>query len=143
MDFKDLKVGDSLYILESAGTFIKTNAYHIGSVAAVGQVYDDTSMQNPYLSNVLKKKLIDITISCNGIQKKLTVNADKSIMNDVAIGLTIATERKDLISQVTQQYNECQAKIASIEYYRNEANKCRQILEQLEQKDNREGIKVD
>lgn len=143
MDFKDLKVGDSLYILESAGTFIKTNAYHIGSVAAVGQVYDDASMQNPYLSNVLKKKLIDITISCNGIQKKLTVNADKSIMNDVAIGLTIATERKDLISQVTQQYNECQAKIASIEYYRNEANKCRQILEQLEQKDNREGIKVD
>lgn len=143
MDFKDLKVGDSLYILESAGTFIKTNAYHIGSVATVGQVYDDTSMQNPYLSNVLKKKLIDITISCNGIQKKLTVNADKSIMNDVAIGLTIATERKDLISQVTQQYNECQAKIASIEYYRNEANKCRQILEQLEQKDNREGIKVD
>ena len=52
-------------------------------------------------------------------------------MNDVAIGLTIATDRKDLISQVTQQYNECQAKIASIEFYKNEANKCRQILSQL------------
>ena len=131
MEFKDLKIGDPVYILESTGTFTKTNAYNIGTVSAIGTVYEDNSLSNPYLSNVLKKKLIDITISCNGIQKKLTVNAEKNLMSDSTIGLTIAISKKDLITQVTQQFKECEAKIASIEFYKNEANKCRQILSQL------------
>jgi hypothetical protein len=93
MSFKDLKIGNPVYILESAGTFLKTNVYYVGTVANIGVIYDDNSMNNPYLSPTLKKKLIDVTISCNGIQKKLTVNADKDIMCDTAIGLTVATDK--------------------------------------------------
>lgn len=131
MDFKDLKVGDCVYILENAGTFVKTNAYNEGTVVTIGQPYEDMKTGNAYLSNILKNKLIDITISCNGVQKKLTVNADKNIMTDLVIGLTIATDKKDLITQITQQYKECEAKIASIEYYKREADKCRTILDQI------------
>ena len=52
-------------------------------------------------------------------------------MTDLVIGLTIATDKKDLITQITQQYKECEAKIASIEYYKREADKCRTILDQI------------
>lgn len=133
MNFKDLKVNDQVYILENAGTFIKTNTYHVGTVALAGPVYDENPMQapNPYMANAMRKKLVDITISCNGVQKKLTVNAEKNILNDNTIGLTVATDKKDLVTQLTQQYNECQAKIASIEYYKNEADKCKRILDQI------------
>lgn len=131
MNFKDLKVGSSVYILESAGTFLKTNVYYVGTVSNIGAVYDDNSINNPYLSPALKKKLIDVTVSCNGISKKLTVNADKDIMCDTSIGLTVATNRQQLVNQVTSLYRDCEQKIASIEYYKAEADKCRRILEQL------------
>lgn len=135
MNFKDLKVGSPIYILESAGTFLKTNVYYVGSVANIGTVYDDNSMNNPYLTSSLKKKLIDITVSCNGVSKKLTVNADKDIMYDVSIGLTIATNKQQLVNQVTSLYKDCEQKIASIEYYKAEADKCRKILDQLKADD--------
>lgn len=133
MNFKDLKIGNPVYILESAGTFLKTNVYYVGTVANIGIIYDDNSMNNPYLSPTLKKKLIDVTISCNGIQKKLTVNADKDIMCDTAIGLTVATDKQQLVNQVTTLYKECEQKIQSIEYYKAEADKCKRILDQLKQ----------
>ena len=135
MNFKDLKVGSPIYILESAGTFLKTNVYYVGSVSSIGAVYDDNSMNNPYLTSSLKKKLIDITVSCNGVSKKLTVNADKDIMCDVSIGLTIATNKQQLVNQVTSLYRDCEQKIASIEYYKSEADKCRKILDQLKADD--------
>ena len=30
MEFKDLKIGDSVYILENTGTFRKTTTYNVG-----------------------------------------------------------------------------------------------------------------
>lgn len=131
MNFKDLKVGGSVYILESAGTFIKTNVYYVGTVSAIGAIYDDNSINNPYLSPQLKRKLVDITVSCNGISKKLTVNADKDTMCDTSIGLTVSTNKEQLVNQVTSLYRECEQKIASIEYYKAEAEKCKCILDQL------------
>nr|DAE43805.1 MAG TPA: Protein of unknown function (DUF3104) [Caudoviricetes sp.] len=35
MEFKDLKIGDTVYILESIGTFRKITTYNIGQVVNV------------------------------------------------------------------------------------------------------------
>lgn len=131
MEFKDLKIGDSVYILENTGTFRKTTTYNVGQVISVSNPYDDNTMNNQYLSQMLKKKLVDVNISCEGIQKKISVGADKTIITDSTIGLTISTDKQQLISLVDTQYKECQAKIESIQKYREEMDKCKAILNQL------------
>lgn len=131
MDFKDLKTGDSVYILENTGTFRKITTYNIGTVLNVSPPYDDNSLGNQYMSSVLKKKLVDITITCDGMQKKLTVGADKSTITDSTIGLTISSNKDDLVNQVTAQCKEYESKIASIEIYRAEVEKCKNILSKL------------
>lgn len=68
MEFKDLKIGDTVYILESIGTFRKITTYNIGQVVNVTQPYDDNTLGNQYLQQMLKKKLVDITISCEGLK---------------------------------------------------------------------------
>lgn len=134
MEFKDLKVGDPIFILENAGTFRKTTTYNVGQVIDVSNPYDDNTINNQYLSQMLKKKLVDINISCEGIQKKLTVGADKTIITDSTIGLTVSTDKQQLITLVNAQYKEYEDKIASIERYREEASKCKNILDQLNDK---------
>lgn len=134
MEFKDLKVGDPIFILENAGTFRKTTTYNIGQVIDVSAPYDDNTMNNQYLSQMLKKKLVDVNISCEGVQKKLTVGADKTIITDSTIGLTVSTDKQQLIALVNTQYKEYEAKIASIERYREEIDKCKNILNQLNDK---------
>lgn len=131
MEFKDLKVGDPIYILENIGTFRKTTTYNIGRIIDISTPYEDNTINNQYLSQMLKKKLVDINISCEGVQKKITVGSDKTIITDSTIGLTISTDKQQLITLVTTQYNECEAKIASIERYKEEMNKCKSILDQL------------
>lgn len=131
MEFKDLKIGDVIYILENAGTFRKITTYNIGQVVNITQPYDDNTLGNQYLSQVLKKKLVDITISCEGVQKKLTVGADKSIINDSTIGLTVATDKQQLISLVESQYKDYEQRIKSIQIYKEELDKCQNILKQL------------
>lgn len=131
MEFKDLKVGDPIFILENAGTFRKTTTYNVGYVIDVSSAYDDNTINNQYLSQMLKKKLVDINISCEGIQKKLTVGADKTIITDSTIGLTVSTDKQQLVALVNTQYKECEAKIASIERYKEEINKYKNILDQL------------
>lgn len=131
MEFKDLKIGNSVYILENAGTFRKVNTYNIGTVVQITPPYDDTSLQNPYLSTQLRKKVVDITISCEGIQKKITVGADKTTITDSSIGLTVSTSKDELITQIQAQCKEYEDKIAAIELYKEEAAKCKRILSQL------------
>ena len=67
MLFKDLKVGDNVYILENAGTFRKVNTYNIGVITVLSQPYDDMTNTNPYMAAAARRKLIDITISCEGV----------------------------------------------------------------------------
>lgn len=131
MEFKDLKTGNNVYILESAGTFRKINTYNIGTVIDVSAPYDDNSINNPYLANILKKKVVDITISCEGVQKKLTVGADKTNITDPNIGLTISTSKDELVTQLQTQCKEYEDKIAAIELYKEEVAKCKRILNQL------------
>lgn len=131
MEFKDLKIGDNIYILESVGTFNKVNNYNIGTITLIGQPYDDTSLDNPYISNMFKKKKVDITISCEGVSKKITVDADKDVITDNTLGLTISTSKQQLVSQIQTWYKDCQSKLAAMQRYKEEATKYQQMLQQL------------
>ena len=148
MMFKDLKVGDNVFILENAGTFRKINTYNVGTITQISQPYDDMTNANPYMNQQLRKKLIDITITCEGVQKKLTVGADKATITDHVIGLTVSTNKDELITQVTNQCREYEQKIKAIESYKEELRKCHNLLGLLNDKpqtqhiDNTETIKV-
>lgn len=146
MMFKDLKIGDSVFILENAGTFRKINTYNVGTITQIGQPYDDMTNVNPYMNQNNRRKLIDITITCEGIQKKLTVGADKTTITDNVIGLTVSTDKAELVTQVTNQCKEYEQKIKAIEGYRIELRKCHELLDLLGdksvQQDNIETIKV-
>lgn len=147
MLFKDLKVGDNVFILENAGTFRKINTYNVGTITQVSPPYDDMSNTNPYMNQAQRRKLIDITITCEGIQKKLTVGADKATITDNIIGLTVSTDKQELITQVTSQCREYEQKIKAIESYRQELRKCQDLLGLLNDKpqmhnDSTETIKV-
>lgn len=131
MEFKDLKVGDSIYILESVGTFNKINNYNIGTITIISQPYDDNTIDNPYVSSMFKKKKVDITISCEGVTKKLTVDADKDVITDSSLGLTVSTTKQQLVSQIQTWYKDCQSKLAAIQRYKEEAAKYQQMLQQL------------
>lgn len=144
--FKDLKIGDSVFILENAGTFRKINTYNVGTITQIGQPYDDMTNVNPYMNQNNRRKLIDITITCEGVQKKLTVGADKTTITDNVIGLTVSTDKAELVTQVTNQCKEYEHKIKAIEGYRVELRKCHELLDLLGdksvQQDNIETIKV-
>ena len=129
--FKDLKVGDNVFILENAGTFRKINTYNVGTITYIGQPYDDMTNANPYMSSQLRRKLIDITITCEGVQKKLTVGADKTTITDNVIGLTVSTDKQELVTQVTNQCREYEQKIKAIESYKEELRKCHELLDLL------------
>lgn len=131
MMFKDLKVGDSVFILENAGTFRKVNTYNVGTITFIGQPYDDLTNTNPYMSSQMRRKLIDVTITCEGVQKKLTVGADKTTITDNVIGLTVSTDKQELVTQVTNQCREYEQKIKAIESYREELRKCHELLDLL------------
>ena len=124
MEFKDLKIGDSVYILENVGTFRKVTSFNVGTIVNISQPYDDINNNNPYLNQLLKNKLIDITVTCEGTQKKLTVGANKSNITDNSLGLTISTSNEELINQINQQCKEWEGKIAQIE-------NCMQIISQF------------
>ena len=131
MVFKDLKVGDNVFILENAGTFRKVNTYNVGTITFIGQPYDDLTNTNPYMSSQMRRKLIDVTITCEGVQKKLTVGADKTTITDNVIGLTVSTDKQELVTQVTNQCREYEQKIKAIESYREELRKCHELLDLL------------
>lgn len=134
MVFKDLKIGDNVFILENAGTFRKINTYNIGTITQIGQPYDDMTNVNPYMNSQARRKLIDITITCEGVQKKLTVGADKSTITDNVIGLTVSTDKNELVTQVNSQCKEYEQKIKAIESYRQELRKCHELLDLLSDK---------
>lgn len=147
MMFKDLKIGDNVFILENAGTFRKINTYNVGTITQVSPPYDDMTNTNPYMNQATRRKLIDITITCEGIQKKLTVGADKATITDNVIGLTVSTDKQELVTQVSNQCREYEQKIKAIESYKEELRKCQNLLGLLNDKsqpniDTTETIKV-
>lgn len=75
---------------------------------------------------------VDVFISCNGESKKLSVPAERSIINDTSIGLTVATNKEEIANMVRQNYNEFKAKKEAASKYDEEMEKCKDILDQLE-----------
>lgn len=58
--------------------------------------------------------------------------AERSIINDTSIGLTVATNKEEIANMVRQNYNEFKAKKEAASKYDEEMEKCKDILDQLE-----------
>lgn len=115
------------------GTFKKTTVYSLGSITQVSNPYDEALPQGQFpIPGQSRRKLVDVFISCNGESKKLSVPAERSIINDTSIGLTVATNKEEIANMVRQNYNEFKAKKEAASKYDEEMEKCKDILDQLE-----------
>ena len=131
MLFNQLKVGDTVYIVEVNGTFKKNMEYSVGNIVSVSKVYDEPINQQYPIVNQTRKKVIDLTISSNGETKKFTVPEDRSVITDSSLGLTISTDKNEIKNIVTNQYNIYKARKESIAKCEYEMNKCQDILKEL------------
>lgn len=66
-----------------------------------------------------------------GICPKLSVSEDKTMMTDSTIGLTIATDKTQIVDMVKQSYNDCKVKKESVLKYDEEMRRCEDILKLL------------
>lgn len=95
MLFNQLNIGDKVYIIEVVGTFKKTTEYNEGSVTQVSSIYDEPLPPGQFpMPNQPRKRIVDITIQCNGETKKFTIPENKSVITDNSIGLTISTDKQ-------------------------------------------------
>lgn len=76
-------------------------------------------------------EVVDITIQCNGETKKFTIPENKSVITDNAIGLTIATDKQEIISIVRNQYNTYKQRKEAIAKCDEEMAKCQTLLDKL------------
>ena len=132
MTFSQLTSGTKIHVLEITGTFKKNTTYSLGTVISVSKPYDEplspTQYQMPMQS---RRKLVDLLISCDGEQKKLSVSEDKTIMTDSTIGLTIATDKTEIVNMVTRSLNEYKIKRNSLSKIDEEISRCESILNLL------------
>lgn len=84
------------------------------------------------MPNQQRKKLVDITIQCNGESKKFTIPENKSTITDSSLGLTISTNKQEIISIVRSQYNTYKQRKEAIAKCDEEMSKCQQLLDKLE-----------
>lgn len=133
MLFNQLKPNDSVYIIEVIGTFKRSTEYNIGSITEVSNIYDEPLQPGQFqMPNQPRKKLVDITIACNGENKKFTVPESRSTITDTQLGLTISTDKQEIINIVQNQYNQYKTKIESINKYEQEMKKCQDLLNKLD-----------
>lgn len=83
------------------------------------------------MPNQPRKRVVDITIQCNGEQKKFTIPEDRSIITDNNIGLTISTDKQDIINILRNQYDTYKARKESIAKCDEEMSKCQILLDKL------------
>lgn len=137
--FSQLSQGDSIHVLEVTGTFKKTTNYCLGAISAVSKPYEEQMPPQQFpMPNQIRRKLVDITITCDGEQKKLSVEEGKSIITDSTIGLTVATDKQQIVDMVKRTYNDYKAKKEAMAKYDEEMNKCENILKQLDVKEEKE-----
>ena len=105
----------------------------VSQVSCDTKVYDEQLPPQQFpLPNQTRRKLVDIVISCDGEQKKLSVDDNKSIVTDTNIGLTVATDKQQIINMVRTTYNEYKAKKEAMARYDEEMQKCEAILNKLD-----------
>lgn len=132
MLFNQLNIGDKVYIIEVVGTFKKTTEYNEGSVTQVSSIYDEPLPPGQFpMPNQPRKKLVDITIQCNGETKKFTIPENKSVITDNSIGLTISTDKQEIINIVRNQYDTYKQRKEAIAKCDEEMAKCQVLLDKL------------
>lgn len=132
MLFNQLNIGDKVYIIEVVGTFKKTTEYNEGSVTQVSSIYDEPLPPGQFpMPNQPRKKVVDITIQCNGETKKFTIPENKSVITDNSIGLTISTDKQEIINIVRNQYNTYKQRKEAIAKCDEEMAKCQVLLDKL------------
>lgn len=132
MLFNQLNIGDKVYIIEVVGTFKKTTEYNEGSVIQVGNVYEEPLPPGQFpMPNQARKRVVDVTIQCNGESKKFTIPENKSVITDNQIGLTISTDKQEIINIIRNQYDTYKARKESIAKCDEEMNKCQALLDKL------------
>lgn len=130
--FSQLTSGTRIHVLEITGTFKKNTTYSLGTVVSVSKPYDEpvppTQFPMPMQN---RRKLVDLVISCDGEQRKLSVSEDKTMMTDSSIGLTIATEKSQIVNMVRQSLDDCRIKKESLSKIDEEMRRCEDILKIL------------
>ena len=132
MLFNQLKNGDAIHIIEVLGTFKKNIEYNTGIITMISKPYDEPIPQNQFnIPSQQRRKVIDINIQSNGETKKFTVPEDRSTITDSQLGLTISTDKEEIINIIRNQYNIYKARKESIARCDEEMDKCKAILERL------------
>ena len=127
-----LNIGDKVYIIEVVGTFKKTTEYNEGSVTQVSSIYDEPLPPGQFpMPNQPRKKVVDITIQCNGETKKFTIPENKSVITDNSIGLTISTDKQEIINIVRNQYDTYKQRKEAMAKCDEEMAKCQVLLDKL------------
>lgn len=133
MMFNELKTGDNVYIVEVLGTFKKNTSYSVGTVSSVSNVYDEALPQGQFqMPGQTRKRLVDVVITSDGESKKFTVPVDRSIISDSSIGLTISTNKNEIVRIIQDQYNIYKAKKDSIAKCDEEMKRCQDLLDKLD-----------
>lgn len=94
-------------------------------------VEETTSVANQMGINLKSEKHNKWVISCDGEQRKLSVSEDKTMMTDSNIGLTIATEKSQIVNMVKQSLEDCRIKKESLSKIDEEMRRCEDILKIL------------
>lgn len=106
--------------------------FTLGKVVSVSKPYDEPLPPGQFpMPMQNRRKLVDLVISCDGEQKKLSVSEDKTMMTDSNIGLTIATEKSQIINMVRQSLEDCRIKKESLSKIDEEMRRCEDILKIL------------
>lgn len=106
--------------------------YNEGSVTQVSSIYDEPLPPGQFpMPNQPRKKVVDITIQCNGETKKFTIPENKSVITDNSIGLTISTDKQEIINIVRNQYNTYKQRKEAIAKCDEEMAKCQVLLDKL------------
>lgn len=84
-----------------------------------------------YSTSRARDKVVDITIQCNGETKKFTIPENKSVITDNSIGLTISTDKQEIINIVRNQYDTYKQRKEAIAKCDEEMAKCQVLLDKL------------
>jgi hypothetical protein len=76
------------------------------------------------MPNQPKRKLVDVVISSEGESKKFTIPVDRSSITDSSLGLTISTDRQEIVNIIKEQYNSYKAKKEAISKCDEEMKRC-------------------
>lgn len=93
---------------------------------------DEGKMWYYYIYVMCDHIRIDVTIQCNGEQKKFSIPENRTVITDNNLGLTISTDKQEIVGIIRNQYNTYKARKESIAKCDEEMSKCQALLEKLD-----------